>query len=312
MCGWLLNLAAYSRGRFARSRDQPDFAGSRGGADDRYCLTCPVGSLASGSHGRLVGGPSRASRAPLQAVCKDSARSGRLMVAYRPSSIRVRAGTAVGRWWWPVAAGRSDVARPGHGRHPRQASVDIFIIATQIRSIGMMHSPRNPPAISPGTAMPFSFADNPHQALPPRVYLSVMTPAAKTSGAKMIPATIPPAEPPEIPLPRIATPSRQDRTPKARMNLCRFSAAKVVTDPSAVWVSATGTSPGSQPQFAHGGLARVPAQFGHGRDDGDFAGCRVSVVAMVFLLFRFRYSDGCTGNVRLGNRSEEHTSELQS
>ena len=34
----------------------------------------------------------------------------------------------------------------------------------------MMHSPRNPLAISPGTARPFSFADNPHHALPPRVF----------------------------------------------------------------------------------------------------------------------------------------------
>jgi hypothetical protein len=69
------------------------------------------------------------------------------------------------------------------------------------------------------------------------------------------------------------------------MNLCRLSAAKVVTGPSAVWVSATGTSPGSQPQFAHSELVRVSVQFGHGLDDGDFAGGRVWVVAMIFLLF---------------------------
>jgi hypothetical protein len=66
------------------------------------------------------------------------------------------------------------------------------------------------------------------------------------------------------------------------MNLCRFSAAKVNTAPSAAWVSAIGTSSGSQPQFSHGGMARAYAQFGHGRDVGVFADGWISMVSMVF------------------------------
>jgi hypothetical protein len=45
--------------------------------------------------------------------------------------------------------------------------------------------PGNPPQIRSGTARPFCFADSPPRALPPRVLLTVMTPAAKTSGPKI-------------------------------------------------------------------------------------------------------------------------------